>query len=193
MTTDHVKVNEIKLYNNKKLVVFDGLFDMAAMAGLYTGLCGLPFKIGNTNATEVQNRTDGRLTCDLDEVGVDQMRLFNDHNMKYFDQHLPDGFSIYRAYVNLGLPCDTQQMHVDNYWKEEGLTVLCYGNKEWDKNWGGETFFYDDEGKEILYVSPLIPGRFIIFDSSIPHLARPQTTQAPTYRFSIAVKLGLGD
>jgi hypothetical protein len=42
--------------------------------------------------------------------------------------------------------------------------------------------------EEIKYVSKNKPGRAIIFDGKIPHMAKVQHSFANTYRFTIAIK-----
>jgi hypothetical protein len=48
--------------------------------------------------------------------------------------------------------------------------------------------FFDDQGIEIEYVTPFVPGRIIIFDSDIPHTAKEQSVLGPSYRFTLAIK-----
>ena len=44
-----------------------------------------------------------------------------------------------------------------------------------------------DNINNIAYTTPYIPGRFILFDGSIPHTIRPQSSKAPKFRFTISI------
>ena len=66
--------------------------------------------------------------------------------------------------------------------------VLYYVNLDWQDGWYGETIFHDpDDITNIAYTSPYTPGRFVLFDGSIPHAIRPQSSKAPKYRFTISI------
>ena len=59
---------------------------------------------------------------------------------------------------------------------------------DWQDGWYGETIFYDpDDINNIAYTSPYTPGRFILFDGSIPHTIRPQSIKAPKFRLSLSI------
>ena len=58
---------------------------------------------------------------------------------------------------------------------------MFYLNKEWNVNFGGETVFYYPENESITSILPR-PGRAILFDGSIPHLARDPSRICPELR-----------
>ena len=62
------------------------------------------------------------------------------------------------------------EIHSD-YPKDWGYTVMFYLNKIWDISYGGETIFINNIGDITNSVIPK-PGRAVIFDGSIPHVAR---------------------
>jgi len=65
--------------------------------------------------------------------------------------------------------------------------ALYYVNLDWKSHYGGETIFYDDQVKDIIYTTPYVPGRLILFDGAIPHTIRPQSSKGPNYRFTITI------
>ena len=66
--------------------------------------------------------------------------------------------------------------------------VLYYVNLDWQDGWYGETIFYDpDDINNISYTSSYTPGRFILFDGSIPHSIRPQSSKAPKFRLTLSM------
>ena len=71
---------------------------------------------------------------------------------------------------------------------DDRQVVLYYINLDWQDGWYGETIFYDpDDTNNIAFTSPYIPGRFILFDGSIPHTIRPQSSKAPKFRFTLSI------
>jgi hypothetical protein len=40
----------------------------------------------------------------------------------------------------------------------------------------------DDNAEKIIYTSQFVPGRVVIFDSNIPHSAKPQSIDGPAYK-----------
>jgi len=61
------------------------------------------------------------------------------------------------------------QIHTD--YDKGGFTVMFYLNKLWDISYAGETVFINNIGDITNSVIPK-PGRAVIFDGSIPHVAR---------------------
>ena len=119
--------------------------------------------------------------------------IFSDtYRVENFSQFIDTKrFSLSTAYVNLGLVNDSHEIHVDAAQKGMEYTMLIYPNIEWGLNHGGETVFYEEDRREIVYINPYKPGRICLFDGSIPHCAKPQALIGPKYRFTIAVKFTL--
>lgn len=183
-----VQERVVHLEGGRRLVVLDGLFNSSEVAGIFTGVCGLPFRISNLSETEVQDIPDRRLVCHLTESAFAGFHLFDGDRAPFLRAHLAGELRIYAAYVNLGLPWDTCTVHADHFFPGHGKTLLYYVNKDWNPDWAGETVFFDQQAREIVHVSTFQPGRVVIFDSDIPHAARPQALAGPSYRFTLAVK-----
>ena len=64
--------------------------------------------------------------------------------------------------------------------------VLYYINLDWRDGWYGETLFYSEDTKDVVFTSPFVPGRIVLFDGNIPHAIRPQSSAAPKYRLTIS-------
>lgn len=176
-------------FNNRYIHVIDGLFSRAEIEGIYVNLCALPFRVANSNQIDVQNMQDRHLKADVDENFLGHIGFFGGERKEKINGFFSDAdYKIYKSYVNLGLKGDDHRCHVDAYYPGQGKTLIYYANREWDANHGGETVFYDMDQKEIIFVSTYTPGRVIIFDSDMPHSARPQSFDAPNYRFTLALK-----
>lgn len=97
---------------------------------------------------------------------------------------------IERMYVNAYGYGDCPTVHVDNA-AEGHFTVLYYANHEWNYNWSGETVFYNEAKDEIIRAVYPRPGRIVVFDARIPHVAREPNRICPVVRYTIAIKLFL--
>ena len=94
------------------------------------------------------------------------------------------GKKLNKIVVNLVRPMDIHYIH-----HHSGQhVVLYYVNLDWKDGWYGETIFYDEfKENNIIFTSPYIPGRIILFDGNIPHAIRPQSTNGPKFRISITL------
>ena len=100
-------------------------------------------------------------------------------------------FSFFKSMqVNLSDFSTVDLIHVDGakFANKTSYTILYYSNIKWDINYGGETLFYDPNNLEIISAIQPKPGRFVVFDSTLPHSARPIQSNCPYLRYTIAVK-----
>ena len=171
------------------IIVIDDIFSFSQLSGMYSYALVQKYEIYNSSDLESQNMTNKRLGCRLDIDNQLFDIIFSENVLEVFEEHIPrDKYYPWRSYINLGIHSDQHLIHVDDPKPNESKTCLIYMNRKWDLNWGGETIFYDDQRKNIVYTSQFIPGRIVIFDGSIPHSAKPQHFDAPPYRFTLAVK-----
>lgn len=97
-----------------------------------------------------------------------------------------DGFNLTpeRVIVNMYNHGDSSWLHTDC---SQGTcwTAIIFMNEYWDKNWGGDFVMVDSEG-EILHSCAPTPGKFILFNGTILHGARPVSREAEFARMGIA-------
>lgn len=190
-TTDFSGVThkEIVVGKDKVIHVYDGIFNYGEISGIYNALSHGTFILDNANRPDVQVLQDRKLVYRISPEILDKLHFFDGPLNTILDELVPDEkYEHFRSYVNLGLHTDNHEVHADHYFDRAGKTVLYYVNETWNKDWGGETAFYDDNAEEIVYTSQFISGRVIVFDSNIPHAAKPQSIDGPAYRFTMAMK-----
>jgi Rps23 Pro-64 3,4-dihydroxylase Tpa1-like proline 4-hydroxylase len=177
------------LIGNNSITIIDGLFSWAEMEGLYVNIATLPFRICNSNKLDIQSMQDKKLKADIDTDFLTSINFFDSNRESILQQLFEDGnYDLTKAYINCGIKGDSHECHVDAYYKDQGKTLLYYANRDWNPNFGGETIFYNEDRTEIEFVSTYKPGRVVVFDSEIPHSARPQSLDGPNYRFTLALK-----
>jgi hypothetical protein len=98
-------------------------------------------------------------------------------------------YRLYRAYLNMTNFGDVEYPHTDCARDEEDITILYYAHGNWDKSWGGETYFYSRDEVE-LAISPKA-GRFLIFPGAVEHVGTVPTRICKTSRFSLVMKYKL--
>ncbi|MGD8380198.1 MAG: 2OG-Fe(II) oxygenase [Gammaproteobacteria bacterium] len=103
-------------------------------------------------------------------------------------QCLPYETRVQRAYVNAHSFGDCPGIHVDGDSPAQE-TVLYYANPRWDANWSGETVFFNQQRDEIVRSIYPRPGRIVVFDGRIPHVARPPSRICNEIRLTVAFKL----
>lgn len=175
--------------DDRSIIVIDDAFTFSEISGNYANVISKEFKIYNSNEAEIQDLSDKRLGSPLYENDYLLNSIFSKQRLEIIKNYIPqDLYTHWRSYINLGIVSDSHKIHVDEFSIGKGITLLYYANRNWNADWGGETIFYDDKREKIKFVSPFVPGRIIIFDSSIPHSAKPQHLTGPTYRFTVACK-----
>jgi Rps23 Pro-64 3,4-dihydroxylase Tpa1-like proline 4-hydroxylase len=99
---------------------------------------------------------------------VENLKIFNNSNIKNIISSY--GVEAYgEAWANLSLPGTYYQKHSDAKELEVNqITIMYYATMTWQDSFGGETFFYNDYGEKEIVVD-FIPGRVVIFDSSLAH------------------------
>lgn len=129
---------------------------------------------------------DSRTTCDEDLKNSDEHESIYKLWIKIKENHLP-GYSLLRAYANGQTYGLEGGIHVDHIDGGECCTAIVYVHDNWAVPWGGELVFYSPEGEIISAVHPT-PGRLIVFDSAIPHVARAPSRECPALRVSLVFK-----
>lgn len=99
-----------------------------------------------------------------------------------------DEVTLHRAYCNATLFGDMLFSHDDCGVDVPGYyTALWFVCEEWDKDWGGETVFFNNEDDAEFAVSPR-PGRLALFDGRIRHCGRAPNRICYATRLTLAFK-----
>lgn len=124
-------------------------------------------------------QTDTGRRLDVARSGlIAKMPLIND--LWTHSTYLTGAKNLVRAYANGYTYGTDATAHRDDsiiyrtgtHLKERPATILFYLNEEWNRDWAGETTFFDEEGEIIASVLPK-RNRVCVFDGTIQHGARP--------------------
>lgn len=174
------------LENGSRIDVFDNVFPLEVRNEIYSACVGSKYQISWESMGLLERGSYGyHLHSRLPDESISGMGIFN-HLQKNEDiMNLIGGMRLKGTYINLTVATDSYHIHND----VSGKTMLYYVNPDWQDGWGGETLFWSSDLSEIVYASPFVSGRLVIFDGQIPHSVRPQSNTGPKYRFSMAMMM----
>ena len=140
------------------------------------------YKLGSASNENVQWQRDKTFfQCIFSKEDFNNFRFFNDELVGKLQD-----YEIKRCWIVASSPLSTYYYHTDG--SDPGITLLYYVNTRWNKEWGGETLFTNDEGECEIAVE-YKPNRVVIFNSLIEHKASPISMEADEFRFIFVIQL----
>jgi len=175
-------IRETQVDNGRKLRVYDNVFDMEYRHSLYAFAQASKFQIGWADSSIAENKQYQFLHSSYSPEDLARIGLIERLEKTPVAQEMV-GHTLTKCVLNLSTPADVNFVHVH----PEDKVLLYYVNLDWRDGWHGETLFFDESGKDILFASAYTPGRIIAFDAKIPHTIRPQSHIAAFYRLTLAL------
>ncbi len=175
-------MQKIKDSLNRSIYIFDNVSTKAQHQKFYAFVTRSNFNIGfsDNEAIETNNYKYLHSRYSLEAIIESGFKEILEQSEAW---ELIKDKEVDRATINLSTPSDTNFIHTHI----NTLTAIYYVNLDWKPEWAGETLFYSEDLKDIIYASPYTPGRLIIADGEIPHTIRVQSDSAPHYRFTFAI------
>jgi len=172
------------IINNCKLAVFDDLLPFNDSESLVKRFYKASFTKNEIGRPDTAQYTHWAHELDIKQLNNE---FFWQATISAVKAMYPNKkWRAYRSYVNYSGHGDTMFSHIDA--KTEELTCLWYIVPEWNEDWAGETFFYDQQDEIALACIPK-PGRLVIFDGRIKNSGRPPGRNCYHSRFTLAIKL----
>jgi hypothetical protein len=166
------------------ITVYDNVFDRHYQNDIYNFAKDSVFRIGWLDTTEIENSASRYMYSGYSHEDVDRLGILKTLKSRHAEEFsFLDECEMTRAALNVGLPTDYYFVHT--HYEDFGL--LYYVNMDWRLGWSGETMFFHDNMKDIIFTSPFVPNRMLMFKGKLPHAIRPQTINAPKFRFSLAM------
>ena len=168
--------------DNYNLEIFDDIFLYDYRLFLYTFCLKSHYKIGWEDTYEVENAHYKYLHSRWNEDDFKRIDFIKQISRNEKLLKFTEIYETKKYVANLSYPNAVYFAHTHG----EEKVLLYYANMQWKQEWAGETLFFDESGKEVVYTSTYTPGRIIIFDGKMPHTIRPQSSAAPHFRFTIS-------
>jgi SM-20-related protein len=102
------------------------------------------------------------------------------------------GHRLIRCYANGATYGSDGTLHTDSVLKGT-FTSIYYPHSAWNPNWAGETVFFNEEKTDIICGVYPKPNRLLMFDGSIPHVARGVSRICPVLRVTLMFKTDVPD
>lgn len=168
----------------KRIAVYDGLFDLHFRTNIFLFVSASLFRLGWGDSQEFYKRNHMFLHSVYSPDDLHKTKILE--RIKASDAAAElDGYAVKKAVVNLSTAADSNFIHTH----EEDKVLLYYVNMDWQDGWHGETLFYDESKRDVVFASAYTPGRLVSFDAKIPHTIRPQSHIAVPYRFTLALTM----
>lgn len=141
------------------------------------------YSIGFEDTDALERSVHKYYIADFNIKELTDTNLFNEMYKNIEVKNLLENKQLKRATINTSTASQVNFPHT--HYNE--ISLVYYINLDWKPEWAGETLFYNNDLSEIEFTSIYKPNRCIIFDGSIPHSVRCQSSIAPNYRFSLAM------
>ena len=170
------------IVNNYEIETFDDVFSYHYRLFLYNFCVRSAYRLGWEDTNEIENGNHKYFFCSWNQEDIQKTNFINEICKQNKIKQIVETHNLNKVVVNLSYPNAVYFAHTHN----EEKVLLYYVNIQWKQEWAGETLFFDESGKEIIYASPYIPNRILIFDGKMPHTIRPQSSAAPHFRFTLS-------
>lgn len=177
-------MKEMIFQHGKRVCVYDDLFDAFFRSSVYSFARNSLFTIGWADTYIIEKQQYTYLHSVYSQDDMDRLGVVEKIANSEAAQEL-DGYTLSKTILNLSTASDTNYLHAH----PEDKVLLYYVNLEWLDGWHGETLFFSEDHKDVVFASPYTPGRLLSFDAKIPHTIRPQSHIAPQYRFTLSMFL----
>ncbi len=173
--------------DDKKISIYDGLISKKESLALDNAFRNAPFMKKEVATPETAKTPHWALNLSLDEYKSTPLHKATIRAVEHFTQG-KEKYRPYRHYCNQVSFGDFLFSHRDCNEAHSEVTALWFISKQWSKEWGGETLFFNESG-DAEFVSSPIPGRLVLFDSNIIHAGRTPSRSCTDPRFTFAIKL----
>ncbi len=175
-------MKELFVQGDKRIAVYDDVFDLHYKNNIYLFAKNSNFIIGWEDSNTFEKQSSKFLHSLYSFEDVERLGILEKIATSQAANELV-GYKLHKTVLNLSTPSDVNYVHVHT----EDKVLLYYVNLDWLDGWYGETLFYSESGKDVVFASPYTPGRLIAFDAKIPHTIRPQSHIATHYRFTLTL------
>ena len=175
-------MNEMFFDGGHRICVYDDVFTARFLDGLYSFSLASRFRVGWADSIVPEKATHQYLHSVFSEEDMVNCGLIEALATSKLAGEIA-GHRISKCILNLVTPSETHFVHTH----PEDKGVLIYVNTDWQDGFYGETLFFDDTKRNIIFASLFTPNRAVVFSGSCPHAIRPQSHLAPAYRFTLTL------
>ena len=183
---ENIKCTRRGSVEGKDILVFDNLLPEQELQRVHSGLKREGF--GRLEWDRKDTEDYKNWVRNMSPQLAAEMPAYN-HALAMLHHHFPaEPYNLHRAYCNVTLYGDMLFTHHDCRSDISGYyTAMWFICERWDKDWGGETLFFNEAGDAEFVVSPAA-GRLVLFDGRIQHTGRAPNRICYEMRFTLVFK-----
>jgi len=173
------------MIGERKLRVVDGLLNAEHIKQLANALNASSYRrmeIATPKSSHIKHHS-----LEMTTEQLKHLQLFDVSVAALSDFNSTHKFKIFRQYCNICFYGDLLLPHRDANPEQSDITAMWYLNPHWDREWGGETLFFDESSQTSIGVE-LVPGRLVLFDGALLHVGKSPNRQCYEGRLSLAIK-----
>jgi len=182
----------LKLLNKDSYVsIYDDVLETELLHKLYITACASPFRAWRIADP---SKFNGPVTlpcdylqCELDLADFEEHLVFKSFFEKAQKILNKDNPKLKRAFFNVFQFGDTTYPHKDFVEEEGSISLLLFLNEEWEPEWEGELYFFEDNYEPTFCVK-VKPNRIVAFDSDTIHRPGIPSRVCPDVRLTLNVR-----
>lgn len=149
----------------KTINLHDDVFSSEEVERMHITLLGADFTCLHASKESTRDIREWNANFDLNDLrSIDLCEVAKRAAEQYSGRQ---NLELYSGFCNAFRYGDETFTHHDSSHAED-ISVLYYVNSKWERDWAGETLFFDDENSTALAVCP-VPGRLIVFSGDVSH------------------------
>lgn len=172
--------------DGKEVFVFDEVLSKRDHETLARSLLVLPYRRTQVDSKRTQD-VYAYYSAHFTLEAVTRLDLFGRIERMLSAAFPRERFVLDEVYVNRNSFGDMTHIHTDDSAASGAITAVYFAHDRWEREWGGETLFFDADHDATFAVSPT-PRRAIVFRGSVLHRIGVPTRQCHVSRLSMAFK-----
>jgi hypothetical protein len=167
----------LKTSDQKNIEIYDDLLSYSERYTIYNAIKNSYYYPEMYKNNEVDGYFD--ITKQYSVEDLVHLDLFNSNTRFLIERFTNHNIAYPKSSIN-----PINQRNSFNETLDDAMTLIYYPNVEWHIEWGGYTLFANEDYSEVEHSLFYKPGRFVLFDSSIPYLISSPSVLSPTFRFN---------
>lgn len=147
------------------LHLYDDVFSTEEIERMHITLLGADFTCLHASKESTRDIREWNANFDLNDLRSTELCKTAKLAAERYSNRL--NLVLYSGFCNAFRYGDETFTHHDSS-NAEDISVLYYVNSKWERDWAGETLFFDDENSTALAICP-VPGRLIVFSGDVIH------------------------
>lgn len=153
------------MIDGRSIYIHDGLLSESMLAKVGDRFLTSSFRRDESDGPDYQDVKTYNTDVEPDKFADDLKPVVVEIVCALFPER---GLELMRVHCNATSYGDMVFPHRDCAVDRDDVTALLFVNPVWQREWGGETTFFDHTGDAVAVVTPR-PGRLLVFEGAVEH------------------------